>query len=273
MLDYKYVAEFYQEDFDRFSQKLNGFLNSEKQYFLPQKNGTKKDILFLGATHGDEKIGVDVLSSLPLDNRLDWLIANEKALAENKRFIDADMNRNAPGTLDSAHYEVRRAYELVGQFKNYNYVIDIHGSVSNCGIFIILTKLSFDDLLLALQLDIPNIVIWLPSQKKEVGPLVQFAEPAIEIECGPKDCEKLRMELKDILEKFITNYDKGIDKTKLKNKKIFWVYGKMVDNKTPLVDFEKTTIDGEEFYPLLVGEYGIGCYKMKQLFDDSLISR
>jgi len=32
-----------------------------------------------------------------------------------------------------------------------------------------------------------------------------------------------------------------------------------------LVDFEKTIIEGEEFYPLLVGEYGGGCYKMYKI--------
>jgi len=260
------IPQFYQKDFSNFQNKLNSFLNSNDQHFLPQKNGTKKDILFLGATHGDEKIGVDVLQTLPANKNFDWILANEKAFAANKRFIDVDMNRNAPGNINSELYEEKRAAELVRQFKNYNYVVDIHGSVANSGLFIILTKLVFDDLLLALQFDIPNIVIWLPKEQKATGPLVQFANPGIEIECGPKDSEKLRIILKQILDDFVTNYCKGIDKNNLKNKNIFWVYGKLENNKEKLVDFQKTVINDEEFYPLLVGEYGIGCYKMTKVF-------
>jgi len=262
MFDATQIPPFYQKDFSNFQNKLNSFLNSDDQYFLPQKNGTKKDILFLGATHGDEKIGVDVLQSLASNKSFDWLLANEKAFATNKRFIDVDMNRRAPGDINAEQYESQRAAELIRQFKNYNYIVDIHGSVANSGLFIIMTKLSFDDLLLALQFDIPNIVIWLPKEQKATGPLVQFANPGIEIECGPKDSKKLRIELKQILDGFVTNYGKGIDKNNLKSKNIFWVYGKLENNKEKLVDFQKTIIDDEEFYPLLVGEYGIGCYKM-----------
>ena len=265
MLNPNQIPQHYQKDFFIFQNRLNDFLNSEDQYFLPQKNGTKKDILFLGATHGDEKIGVDVLQTLPSDKNYDWLLVNEKAFVENKRFVDVDMNRCAPGNSNSELYEEKRSAELIRQFKNYNYVVDIHGSVANSGLFIILTKLSFDDLLLALQLDIPNIVLWLPREKKETGPLVQFAETGIEIECGPKDSESLRTELKQKLENFLVTYNRSITKENLKNKNIFWVYGKPESSQEQLVDFQKTTIAGEEFYPLLVGEYGGGCYKMTRI--------
>jgi len=254
-----------QKEFEQFQQKLNVFVDSSEQHVLPVKNGIKKDILFLGATHGDEKVGVKALQRLEESNKFDWLLANEEAYKEGKRFLEIDMNRAAPGNIDSEKYEERRVAEILRKFNSYNYVVDIHGTVANSGLFIILTKLSFDDLLLALQFDIPNIVIWLPKEKKATGPLVEFAQPGIEIECGPKESEAVTEELTEKLKTFLNNYNEPITKDNLKGKSIFWVEGKIEKSSVPLKDFELTKVEGEEFYPLLVGEYGISCYKMTKI--------
>ena len=255
------------KEFDQFQQKLDAFVDSDEQHVLPVKNGTKKDVLFLGATHGDEKVGIKSLERLEESNKFDWLLVNEAAYKEGKRFLEIDMNRSARGNIDSDKHEERRVAEILRKFDSYNYVVDIHGTVANAGLFIILTKLSFDDLLLALQFDIPNIVIWLPKEKKSTGPLVEFAQPGIEIECGPKDSEAVTAEVTEKMKSFLNNYNKPITKDNLKGKSIFWVDGKIEKSLVPLKDFELTEVDGEEFYPLLVGEYGISCYKMKKIYE------
>lgn len=261
------VPEYYQEDFDRFQKKLEAFMNQNEHHFLPVKNGRKKDILFIGATHGDESVGVDALERLKESNTFDWLLANEKTYEAGKRFLEVDMNRSAPGKIDSDIYEERRVAEIIRKFDSYNYVVDIHGTVANSGIFIIITKPSFEDLLLALQFDIPNIVIWLPREKKDTGPLVEFAEPAIEIECGPKNSEAVTQELIEKLKTFLNKYNEPITKDKLKGKSLFLVNGRIKKSLVSMKDFELTEIEGEEFYPLLVGEYGISCYKMKKIYE------
>jgi len=63
-----------------------------------------KKILFIVATHGDEKIGVEVIERLrtkKLDRFFDYLVANPKALEKNTRFIDVDLNRSYPGVRNS----------------------------------------------------------------------------------------------------------------------------------------------------------------------------
>jgi len=243
-------------------RQLSEFTASGQSYSLPEKAEAKKPILFLTATHGDEPIGLDVLRKLEQSPDYDWLIANEKALELNQRFVDCDLNRSGPGNPNSEKYEERRAAEIIEQAKKYNLTIDLHGSKADTGIFIILTKLSFNDLMLALQFNIHNIVIWLPSTEREYGPLVEFIEPAIEIEAGPKNDPEIKQKLKKIIQEFCKNYRQSITKESLAGKNIYFVNGKLEKCGQQLKDFELTKIGGEEFYPLLAGEYGLGCYKM-----------
>ena len=110
-----------------------------------------KKILFIAAVHGDEKIGVEAINKIQktkLSEKFDSLIANQKALAQNKRFIDSDLNRIFPGNVNG-NYEEKRAKEITKIAKNYDFVIDLHGTISNTGIFIIIPKFTLANLLLA----------------------------------------------------------------------------------------------------------------------------
>ncbi len=256
------INPLHQEKFNQFYKKLQAFEISEDSHVLLEKVDVKKPILFLAATHGDESIGIEVLKDLGKSADFDWLIANEKALELNQRFVDCDLNRAGPGNSRSEKHEERRAAEIIKQAKNYNSIIDLHGSKVDTGLFIILTKLSFNDLMLALQFNIKNIVIWLPSTTRDFGPLVEFIEPAIEIEAGPKNDPGVARELKKIIKEFCGNYSRPITKENLAGKNIYFVNGKLEKCDRQLKDFELTKIDDEEFYPLLAGEYEIACYKM-----------
>lgn len=84
-----------------------------------------KKILFIVGTHGDELIGPSLLEKLSNQHDVSALyksvIGNPRALAQNKRFTEADLNRVAPGDANSSIYEVARAAELVGLFKQFDY--------------------------------------------------------------------------------------------------------------------------------------------------------
>ncbi len=222
-----------------------------------------KDILFVAATHGDEKIGVEILKKINKKLDFNWLIANKKAFSRNKRFIDVDLNRIMPGKKYSRYYEKKRAYELNKILKNYKYIIDIHETVSNTGIFTIITKPTKKNMRLANSLPINNIVIWESGKKRNCGPITEYVNCGLEIECGPKNSKKIKKELENIIIKILKKY-------KNENKKnIFEVYGnlkkKNIQTKK-IKDFKKTTINGETFYPLLVGQYSDKlCYKMKKI--------
>lgn len=253
------INPIYQEAFNDFRAKAQALVNAEDIFVLPQRAGVRKDVLFLAGTHGDEPVGLELMGSLGEGKNDDWLVANEKAVALNKRFVDCDLNRSAPGALVSDKYEERRAAELLLKAKSYNYVVDVHNHSLETRTFIILTKPSFADLLLAAQFDINDIVVWLPSEKRATGPLTEFAEPAIEIEANRGDTVRLVV----VLKKFLGQYALPITKNNLIGKNIYWVYGKRFEPLVGARDFEVARDGEEEFYPLMTGQYhGIGCYKM-----------
>lgn len=228
----------------------------------------KNKILFIGATHGDEPIGINVLKSLSKTrDDFNWIIGNKPAYRINKREFEGDLNRSAPGNINSKRYAIKRAAEILKLSKNFKYTIDIHGTSSNSGIFIIVTNPSKKNLKLASLFSIKNIIIW-PSFSKDLkGPLSEFFSCGIEIECGLKDKKETEIKLQKIIKNFL-NKNESPDRNHEKQER-YQVYDALLRNETKkqLCDFNKTTINNETFYPLLVNAYdsNVLCYKMKKL--------
>lgn len=105
-------------------------------------------IAIVGGTHGNERVGVNLIKLL--ENQLktystfsiQTLIGNPKAVVQNTRFIDTDLNRCfLPQDIqnkDLTLYEHLRAKEmkkLLGDKDNpkTDFIIDIHSSTANMG--------------------------------------------------------------------------------------------------------------------------------------------
>ena len=142
-------------------------------------------ILILTATHGNEGFSIPVVKKLSKKFKFDWLISNPKALKLNQRFKNFDLNRAGPGKTNSKLYEKRRAFELIKLANQYDYVIDIHGTISNTGLFLILSDPNWKNIEFAKKLNLKNIVLW-PSLKP-TGPLTQFISNSLEINLGKSD--------------------------------------------------------------------------------------
>ena len=95
-------------------------------------------------THGDEKIGLKVVSEIKKLNIekgvLTVHVANEKAFKLSKRFVDRDLNQSFPGKKDGNHEE-RLAYVLSPMIREADVVIDIHSTKSELKDAVIVTKL------------------------------------------------------------------------------------------------------------------------------------
>lgn len=203
--------------------------------------------LFICATHGDEQFSIPVMENIERKYsknkyNYDWIIGNPKALKKEVRFIDVDLNRNAPGSLSSHLYEEHRAAEIVNIAGNFDIVIDIHGAKSDCGICTIVSKPSLENLLLATQLNCENNVIWNSISSRKIGPLNQhIGKPSIELECGPKDSRIIA----DKLYRIISDYLEKKNSLILPNNKHKWftVSSKLNktdhDNKVQTIDFKQ----------------------------------
>lgn len=236
----------------------------------------KNRFLILTATHGNEGFSVNVLQELEKEfpcnvYGYDWIISNEKAFQKNVRFIDVDLNRSALGDKKSNKYEEKRAAEIIGLSKEYDFVIDIHGTNSTFGIVKIIPYPTFPNLILASMFAPPRNVIWYAKESQKKGPLVQFTHcPAIELECGPKNNEKTKLLLKKVLEEFIKSY-KTFSKESIfgniKKQEFYSVYGKEIRDTIKRNDFELVKNSNEEFYPFLANnDYkDISYYKMKKV--------
>ena len=215
--------------------------------------------MIITTTHGDEQFSVPVVESLKQQFEFEWLTGNPLATQRGVRFIEADLNRVGPGKLKSELYEEVRAYEVIKMASKFDEVIDIHGTISDSGIFSILSDPNWSNIELSKKIDVPRVVLWPSLQPR--GPLTQFIPNSLEIECGPKNAKHTLIELERILSAYL-GYKKPVGE-----KEYFIVSGILKCSvSTPLKDFAKEKYKGDSFYPLMVDQYpGIKCYMLQKL--------
>ncbi len=235
-------------------------------------------LLFIAGTHGNEGIGVEALQDVEATYdkatfNYDWIVGNPKALVAKVRFTDTDLNRSAPGNPTSSSYEERRAAEIVALSKDFDAVIDVHGTVANCGLVTIIPNPTADNLALAKAIPLTRNVVWYSMESKVSGPLTQHTRcPALEIECGPQEDPAIKDLLKDVLGKILlANIGRGF-KPDVKQE-YYEVYGSELGAwNADYQDFQPVTLGAELFYPFLSSQYdGITCYKMRQVLPQDIV--
>lgn len=87
-------------------------------------------ILIVGGMHGNEPLGISLVKIFQKKTirNIDAILANEKAIKENRRFIKKDLNRSFPGDINSKNYEEKRAAEILEACKRYDLVLDFHNT-------------------------------------------------------------------------------------------------------------------------------------------------
>ena len=231
--------------------------------------------LIITATHGDEAFSIPVVAKLEnlYPQRFNNIVGNPLALQQGKRFVNLDLNRVAPGAEKSKIYEVKRANYLINKSKDFLFLLDIHGSDANCGIFTIITNPTPANVLLAYALPITRIVIWgSKNNGRAIGPLSRFVNCGVGIECGPKKSNLISKVLLKTLKNFLSA--KFPNFKRANEKELYQVFGKIKDGeinksqKKKLKDFKEIKINGQKFFPLLVNQYKdekIVCYKMEKV--------
>ncbi|MBU0661357.1 succinylglutamate desuccinylase/aspartoacylase family protein [Patescibacteria group bacterium] len=239
----------------------------------------KNKTLFIAATHGDEGLGVAACQNLKQTrNDFDWMIGNEPAYKKQVRYIDTDLNRSAPGNINSTSFEERRAADIIQKTKNYSYTIDIHGAKNKMGICLIVTKITKENLRLASYIDVETILIW-PSITPEMQyPLSEYFPCGLEIECGDKYNPNTTKQLTKILSTFLNTLEKKEQWTEdqciamLKTKKIYTMYGTIETpkntEKKKFRELKEITYNNERFTPVFIQTYkdytNIFCYKLQK---------
>lgn len=152
--------------------------------------GLNKTLAIIGAIHGDENVGVEVirrLKKLDDERNIVGIVANNEALKKGKRFIVQDLNRSFPGDL-KGNLEERLAYRLNKKIKKFDYILDLHSFSCKSDPFAVLTKKTKRHLKLAEASGINRVVFMSPKLASGKA-LIDHCRCGVSIETGRHDLE------------------------------------------------------------------------------------
>jgi aspartoacylase len=161
-------------------------------------------VLVVGGTHGNEFIGIYLIKNLEANPHLlqrssftaKTLLANPKAFAINRRYIDKDLNRCFRQAdlcdLNLSGYEEIRAREIAQQFgangaTPVDFIVDLHTTTANMGLTVIVDEHPFNVRLAAyLQSIHPQVRVYdLARSLLEKSGLPSLCARGCTIEVGP----------------------------------------------------------------------------------------
>lgn len=182
----------------------------------------KPDAFVVGLLHGNEPCGKTSIENIikkekyPEGLNIRFIMANEKAFSEDKRYIDEDLNRSFPGDESSENHEINLAYELTEQLEKNKPILTIHSSVSTPKSFGIIRTLTPTTESIIDSLD-TNLIV--KNKKFHSGSMIsEYGKNCLELECGRQKAK----ETEKTAEKEILNFLKGIfNKNDKKEYKIY----------------------------------------------------
>ena len=147
------------------------------------------EVAVLAGVHGDEPCGVRAVDrlleeDLPVARPVKFVVANERALEREVRYVDEDLNRAFPADPHASTHEGRLADDLATELEGC-LTLSMHSTKSHGEPFAIVPSVTDASLDLCSQLPVTSVV--------ETGDLVEgrlFTETeTIEVECGLQGSE------------------------------------------------------------------------------------
>ena len=147
--------------------------------------GDDPEVAVVGGIHGDEPSGVRAIEHLlasdpDVERPVALVIANERAIDKQVRYVDEDLNRAFPGDPDGETHESRLAARL-GEVLDGCTVLSMHSTQSYREMFALVQQLDEVTRSTVPRLSVTAVVDVGPEDK---GRLFEVVERSIEIECG-----------------------------------------------------------------------------------------
>ena len=107
--------------------------------YVQQLGAGEPEVAVVGGIHGDEPCGIHAVETLlaeepAVERPVAFVIANEEAAEQGKRYLDTDLNRSFPGDQESNAHEERLAAELVEEIGDCT-TLALHSTQSYGGMF------------------------------------------------------------------------------------------------------------------------------------------
>lgn len=151
------------------------------------------EITIIGGIHGDEPSGKQIvhlleryLSEQTINGSVQLIIANEKALNENVRYIEKDVNRLFPGDINSETYEERLAAKIFNEIQDSTFVLALHSTQSSPPPFAIYSKLTDINEKLIKSMNVKHAV---DCSELTGNTLDTHFDNAVTLECGKQHSE------------------------------------------------------------------------------------
>ena len=243
---------------------------------VEQLGDGEPELAVVGSIHGDEPCGAHAVETLleesPAVTRpVKFIIANERALDRDVRFIDTDMNRAFPGDPDAEMHETRLAAELLNELRGCT-TFSMHSTQSYDRAFAIVDETG------PLAASIcPALSVDLLVETVDFGEdtLVGYAE-AVEVECGLQGSEQAKENAVQLVKEFLnatgaladTDGPTGtalpvyrlrrlIPKEPAESYAVHVPNFERVDKGAPYASIDDEDLVAEEsFYPVLMSPYG-----------------
>lgn len=163
------------------------------------------ELAVVGGVHGDEPAGVRAIKRLLADapevrRPIEFVIANEEALAADRRYVDADLNRSFPGDATADAHERRLAAELTEHLSD-RPVLDLHSTRSRPTPFAIVHGTDDRTRALAAATGVEHVVDAAPISD---GGLVSTIGGVV-VEVGPAGSERATDQADRVLRTFLVN--------------------------------------------------------------------
>ncbi|MFB6115671.1 MAG: succinylglutamate desuccinylase/aspartoacylase family protein [Candidatus Nanohalobium sp.] len=163
------------------------------------------ETVIVGSVHGDEPAGKKAIEKvlnegLKFEKPVKFIIANEKALEENVRYLEADLNSSFPGNQDSDKYEERLAAKIREEVRGKT-VLDLHTTQSSREPFATIKDTENETVELLKDAGVEKGICF-PSDS---GVLIEEASNGIIVETGIQGTEKAEKDAYEVLKNFLAS--------------------------------------------------------------------
>ena len=233
---------------------INDFRHGRPQVLLQADKHPKILLLW---QHGDERLGPNlghyIYNQRPdLMPHIDYICGNPQAANQEPaaHWIDADLNRSYGQAAASNAYETGRAKEIMAMVREagYDFVLDLHTSVTDIGHFAIISQLSQAVRQLISASNEQRVVVLSP-ELSQVSIAGQFDNVlALEYNQALADQPKTIEQVVEMLERLI-----GSRPLKPSTREVFYIDGPIPKSEDPGLDARNFELCKDGYYPVLFG--------------------
>jgi predicted deacylase len=161
-------------------------------------------IAVIGGIHGDEPCGVHAVETLldedpEFQRAVKFVIANERAIEADTRYVDEDLNRAFPGDPDGDTHESRLAHRLGREVADCQ-ILALHSTQSYGGKFALVDRVREFERRVCPHLSVDAVVETCDFTE---GRLFEVSRRLVEVECGYQRSETAAENAVDITREFL----------------------------------------------------------------------